>query len=786
MVVDKLNIVIMAVVTLMMTMSTMMMPMTTMIVATAVMIMMMIVAIVVIFIMIMIINDSPEARDDGDCCFRCGLLFETMMFVVSGAAAALLRRHKESAKLSEEFAEFFFSVQQEAIESLFRCSGTEAAISLSLSLVRQWGVRPLPWMERPLYVVVREAILTCVTPDRSRLPLLDAYTSWIKSEYVRESRCKEIEEELLRQCSTANCEETMPPIARRPLGPRGCDTSLLPESMTRTNPLVASLLEMLVLMFTLQGPNRPLSCHLSASCALKSHDASSVMEAVKAVICVSRYRRKKEDSQVSENGTENHGEVKTEDADANGETPDEERDGDAEAQEDGEEEGEEADEELGALKESQAEEQPEVVTQEPGEEAGEEGEQEGAEEEEACESDPVAMEVADEGEEDAVQALPVGIANASGPIDGEDEECLDEEAMEDDGDVRDIQEIEAMFLADLEDDDDDHVAEVASISAPAWEGAKESLLGEVESDVGPVAAAVRDKVPPWNQPLPAEEAEAVSSDSDEATDEDEEEINLSQYEISDDDDENLEPPVDISDAESDLLDFDDLGDDDWQDDDDWKNYEDESEDDQEDLGPLKHGFTTWLACLAEELPLQLARPQAAKSLRERLLTELREQDGKERLDRHLSVQWEHSLVFEDCPPLLGFTSYQDALCLLRCPALKDLRLVLAWSEKPEEAPTATPSQPRWKTIPPREDRMPKHIPPRERSRSRDRQSLGYFSQPPYREDDRKTKADYRHVHTDQWWTKEFLSIPQENPKVAFDREGVLVVYKPAFWTVTTC
>mmetsp|Transcript_41328 Transcript_41328/g.96435 ORF Transcript_41328/g.96435 Transcript_41328/m.96435 type:complete len:1137 (+) Transcript_41328:44-3454(+) len=130
------------------------------------------------------------------------------------AAAALLRRHKESAKLSEEFAEFFFSVQQEAIESLFRCSGTEAAISLSLSLVRQWGVRPLPWMERPLYVVVREAILTCVTPDRSRLPLLDAYTSWIKSEYVRESRCKEIEEELLRQCSTANCEETMPPIAR--------------------------------------------------------------------------------------------------------------------------------------------------------------------------------------------------------------------------------------------------------------------------------------------------------------------------------------------------------------------------------------------------------------------------------------------------------------------------------------------------------------------------------------------------------------------------------------------
>ena len=98
MVVDKLNIVIMAVVTLMMTMSTMMMPMTTMIVATAVMIMMMIVAIVVIFIMIMIINDSPEARDDGDCCFRCGLLFETMMFVVSGVA--ILCRYSQASVLA--------------------------------------------------------------------------------------------------------------------------------------------------------------------------------------------------------------------------------------------------------------------------------------------------------------------------------------------------------------------------------------------------------------------------------------------------------------------------------------------------------------------------------------------------------------------------------------------------------------------------------------------------------------------------------------------------------------
>ena len=54
------------------------------------------------------------------------------------------------------------------------------------------------------------------------------------------------------------------------------------------------------------------------------------------------------------------------------------------------------------------------MTQEPGEEAGEEGEQEGAEEEEACESDPVAMEVADEGEEDLLLGCRVGLYRVQG------------------------------------------------------------------------------------------------------------------------------------------------------------------------------------------------------------------------------------------------------------------------------------------------------------------------------------------------------------------------------------
>ncbi|CAE7318757.1 unnamed protein product, partial [Symbiodinium natans] len=61
-------------------------------------------------------------------------------------------------------------------------------------------------------VVVREAILTCVTPDNSRLPLLDAFSPWLKREFVRESRCKEIEDEFRKQCATAGCDENALPV----------------------------------------------------------------------------------------------------------------------------------------------------------------------------------------------------------------------------------------------------------------------------------------------------------------------------------------------------------------------------------------------------------------------------------------------------------------------------------------------------------------------------------------------------------------------------------------------
>ncbi|CAJ1400066.1 unnamed protein product [Effrenium voratum] len=129
-------------------------------------------------------------------------------------AQNLLRRLREQSKSAEEFGEHFYAMQQEAIEGLFRCAGAEAALSLSLAFVKLWGIKPSPLLERPLYVVLREAILSCVTPDRSRLPLLEAYVPWIKSDFVRENRCHEIAEELRRQIASIGGDENMPHLER--------------------------------------------------------------------------------------------------------------------------------------------------------------------------------------------------------------------------------------------------------------------------------------------------------------------------------------------------------------------------------------------------------------------------------------------------------------------------------------------------------------------------------------------------------------------------------------------
>ena len=51
-------------------------------------------------------------------------------------AVGLLRRLREHSKMSEDYGEHYYAMQQEAVEGLFRCAGADAALSLSVSFTK--------------------------------------------------------------------------------------------------------------------------------------------------------------------------------------------------------------------------------------------------------------------------------------------------------------------------------------------------------------------------------------------------------------------------------------------------------------------------------------------------------------------------------------------------------------------------------------------------------------------------------------------------------------------------
>ncbi|CAJ1425766.1 unnamed protein product [Effrenium voratum] len=424
------------------------------------------------------------------------------------------------------------------------------------------------------------------------------------------------------------------------------------------------------------------------------------------------------------------------------------------------------------------------------------------------------------------------------PEENQSETCLEEEEEEDAVELETYQEILEAFSSDEEcmeaEADVEEVEDDAGEEAEAEEDVAEAA--EEDAEEGSVDARTTTEAVPETLdsisveagPTPADTAPEVDEELSDS--EEEPEIDLEEYEISDEDDQDDQDDqelVDISDVEED--DFDDFDGEDFEEDMDLEDYE------EDDLGALKQGFTTWLACWDKGLPKQLAQPQAAAALRERLLRALRQATGKEALDASsFSLQWEHALVFEDCPPLLGFISKKDAQAILEFDELKELQLELAWCEEekwikghePVLKPRAEPqsAQP----VPPRASRGslyllesldariggrhvkepafkgPKEV-PRERSRSRTKPRVRLLPDPNrarlLQEDsfqrqlkegsprsrlwdhaDRGSRA--RLVRVDR--RSDINCFPQELPKVAFDQDGVLVVYKPAFWTMTTC
>jgi len=116
----------------------------------------------------------------------------------------LFRRLRELARLTAEFAKQYFGMQLCVITNVFEVSGVEAAHSLSLEFMKQWGPRMLPWLEEPFFLELSEKLSESVTADKRYLPLLDVFSYWLRSdEFMREDRRKAIVEVVLQGCVAA-------------------------------------------------------------------------------------------------------------------------------------------------------------------------------------------------------------------------------------------------------------------------------------------------------------------------------------------------------------------------------------------------------------------------------------------------------------------------------------------------------------------------------------------------------------------------------------------------------
>eukprot|EP00927_Polykrikos_kofoidii_P003629 TRINITY_DN11467_c0_g1_i1.p1 TRINITY_DN11467_c0_g1~~TRINITY_DN11467_c0_g1_i1.p1 ORF type:complete len:1456 (-),score=302.29 TRINITY_DN11467_c0_g1_i1:111-4478(-) len=132
------------------------------------------------------------------------------------AALGLLRRLRELARATEEHAVLYFRMQAQAIFSMFECCGIEAAHSLCAMLTRQWGPRMLPWLERPLFLVMHDVMLSCITPDKSKFPLLEVFFHWVKGDdFLSKAHAQEISKSLAERCNEVSIPMQTNEVMRR-------------------------------------------------------------------------------------------------------------------------------------------------------------------------------------------------------------------------------------------------------------------------------------------------------------------------------------------------------------------------------------------------------------------------------------------------------------------------------------------------------------------------------------------------------------------------------------------
>jgi len=120
---------------------------------------------------------------------------------LKAVAQKLLQRLRDHARLSDEFGVRYYQMQHEAVVGTFKSIGLAAAQCLNAEFIKMWGIRMLPWHERPFAGCLKEMVLSSIKSKQGHQRLLEVWAAWLKTqEFFSETRRADLSTAIDEEC----------------------------------------------------------------------------------------------------------------------------------------------------------------------------------------------------------------------------------------------------------------------------------------------------------------------------------------------------------------------------------------------------------------------------------------------------------------------------------------------------------------------------------------------------------------------------------------------------------
>jgi hypothetical protein len=130
-------------------------------------------------------------------------------------AKKLITRLRDEAKICEDYAKRYFLIQKATVQTLYDQVGLEAAVSLAHELAKMWGLRIMPWLEKPFYDTLVDAVSDCASRGAEGVPLLEVFSVWIRGDdFVTETRRRSLADQAKDRFQELGVDESVQGLAK--------------------------------------------------------------------------------------------------------------------------------------------------------------------------------------------------------------------------------------------------------------------------------------------------------------------------------------------------------------------------------------------------------------------------------------------------------------------------------------------------------------------------------------------------------------------------------------------